>query len=150
MKNRITNLENFISENNGIYESRDFEPGEVEQQIQAALPALEKLIQKRCGMKVKLNAELTMSRGEDPTVSITSGSLMKDYGDNPVVKVCFSDINIYFWSEIKSDNENKVYFIPNVSYQHPGGGSNGTAFIWNRLMFDLDTNTWNEGRLLIK
>ncbi len=146
MKNRITNLENFINENNGIYESRDFEPGEVEQ-IQAALPALEKLIQKRCGMKVKLNAELNTSRRED--ASITSGSLMKDYGDNPVVKVCFSDINIYFWVG-KSDNENEVYFIPKVSYQHPGGGSNSTSFIWNKLMFDLDTNTWNEGRLLIK
>ena len=75
---------------------------------------------------------------------------MKDYGDNPVVKVCFSDINIYFWGGRKSNNENKVDFIPKVSYQHPGGGSNGTDFIWNRLMFDLDTNTWNEGRLLIK
>ena len=110
-------------------------------QVQQALPALEKLIQKRSGVKVKLMAE--MNRGN---LRIYSDNLIGQI--SPLGKTVFKEIKVYFWGGDYIEKTNQIWFNPKTSYEHPSGGSNGADFIWQSLWFKLDDNVWVEGRLL--
>jgi len=107
-------------------------------QVQQALPALEKLIQKRSGVKAKLMAE--MYRGN---LRIYSENLIGQI--SPLGRTVFKEIAISFWGGTLQEKENQIWFNPNTSYEHPSGGSNGTDFIWQSLWFKLDKNAWIEG-----
>jgi len=110
-------------------------------QVQQALPDLEKLIQKRSGVKVKLMAEMKREK-----INIHSDNLIGQIG--PLGRTVFKAINVYFWGGDCIEKTNQIWFNPKLSYEHPSGGSNGSDFIWQSLWFKLDTNEWVEGRLL--
>jgi hypothetical protein len=61
----------------------------------------------------------------------------------------FKDINIAFGASYHEPTKS-FYFFPNVSYSHHSGGSNGVSFIWNSLIFDVETESWIPGTLLKK
>ena len=107
-------------------------------QVQQALPALEKLIQKRSGVKAKLMAE--MYRGN---LHIYSDNLIGQI--SPLGRTVFKEIAISFWGGEFQEKENQIWFNPKTSYEHPSGGSNGADFIWQSLWFKLDKNAWIEG-----
>ena len=107
-------------------------------QVQQALPDLEKLIQKRSGVKAKLMAE--MYRGN---LRIYSDNLIGQI--SPLGKTVFKEIAISFWGGTLQEKLNQIWFNPKTSYTHPRGGSNGTDFIWQSLWFKLDDNVWVEG-----
>ena len=116
--------------------------------VQKALPELEKLIASKSKVKAKLQAKMDGSR-----ISITSGSLISQVG--PVGRVFLKDIEIHFWGgqivgEGLKFTGNRIWFNPKVSYEHPGGGSNGADFIWDNLWFSFETNIWIEGRTIGK
>jgi len=114
----------------------------------ASLPELEKLIQKRLGMKCKLSGEIKSGRRGDEYLKVTSNDLMSEYGKNPIVKACFAKINVDFWGGTPSQKEeNSIWFNPKLSYEHPSGGSNGTQFLWDSLWFK--DGKWVEGDLVI-
>ena len=110
-------------------------------QVQQALPDLEKLIQKRSGVKVKLMAEMKREK-----INIHSDNLIGQIG--PLGRTVFKAINVYFWGGDYIEKTNQIWFNPKTSYEHPSGGSNGADFIWQSLWFKLDDNVWVEGRLL--
>ena len=116
---------------------------EMVEQVQAALPDLEKLIQKRSGVKVKLMAE--MNRGN---LRIYSDNLIGQI--SPLGKTVFKEIKIYFWGGTLQEKENQIWFNPKTSYEHPSGGSNGADFIWQSLWFKLDDNAWVEGNRALR
>jgi len=127
-----------------LFESENITPEDLTI-ILEALPELEKLIFKRIGMKVKLSAELNPGR-TDSYIRISSGDLMKEYGNNPIVKACFAKWNLYFWGGTKI-KDNEFWFNPKCSYEHPSGGQNGTDFIWDSLW--LQNGKWVEGRVIV-
>ena len=108
-------------------------------QVQQALPDLEKLIQKNSGVKVKLMAEM-----EREKINIHSDNLIGQL--SPLGRTVFKEINIYFWGGDYVEKTDQIWFNPKTSYTHPGGGSNGSDFIWQSLWFNLDKNVWFEGR----
>ena len=107
-------------------------------QVQQALPDLEKLIQKRSGVKAKLMTD--MYRGN---LRIYSDNLIGQI--SPLGKTVFKEIAISFWGGTLQEKQNQIWFNPKTSYTHPSGGSNGTDFIWQSLWFNLDKNQWVEG-----
>lgn len=112
--------------------------------VQKELPALVKLIQKQLGFSPKLVVTIENSR-QGNRINLSSNDLTSELGKT-LVKNMFSEIKIEFWGGVLSSTENKIWFNPKVQYTHPGGGSNGTDFVWDSLWFDLDTNKWIEGR----
>ena len=107
-------------------------------QVQQALPALEKLIQKRSGVKAKLMVEMARDN-----VYIYSDNLIGQI--SPLGKTVFKEIHIGFWGGTLQEKEKQIWFNPKTGYEHPSGGSNGTDFIWQSLWFNLDKNQWVEG-----
>ena len=108
-------------------------------QVQQALPDLEKMIQKRSSVKVKLMAEMNREK-----INIHSDNLIGQL--SPLGRTIFKEINIYFWGGDYIEKTNQIWFNPKLSYEHPSGGSNGSDFIWQSLWFNLDKNVWFEGR----
>lgn len=109
------------------------------------IPALVRLIQKELGFSPKIVIELQKGRNGESLKISSSDNLVKELG-NTLVKAIFTEIKIDFWGGTKLTSENKIWFNPKISYTHPGGGSNGTDFLWDSLWFDLDTNKWITGR----
>lgn len=109
--------------------------------VQEALPALEKLIQRHSGAKVKIMAKINREK-----INIHSDNLIGQI--SPLGRTVFSAINVYFWGGDYIEKTNQIWFNPKLSYEHPSGGSNGSDFIWQSLWFDLNKKVWVEGRLL--
>lgn len=134
-----------LNEHKGhLNEGREISP-EMLTAVQNALPELSKLIQKELGFSPKLVAVKEDSRNGEYIRIKGSDNLVKELG-NTLVKTFFKEITVYFWGGTKLYDENKIWFNPKLSYEHPGGGSNGTDFIWDSIWFDLDTNKWITGR----
>ena len=130
-------FENFINE--GV--EKNYE--EILSKVQSALPELSELINHKLGFSPKLDAQLSNKRVR----IVGTEDLMEQLGDT-LVKTLFSKISIYFCGGDVLDDGKQVWFNPNVSYEHPSGGSNGTKFIWDSLWFDLEKNEWIEGRVI--
>lgn len=114
-------------------------------QLKKDLPALEDLIEKRLGCRIKLEASLESSSDKE-FIRITSGSLIEFLGDT-LVKTIFSDINLYWWGGTLAE-DGSIWFNPKVSYSHPRGGSNGTDFLWNSLWYK--DGKWIEGNIIYR
>lgn len=112
-------------------------------QLKEDLPALEDLIEKRLGCRIKLNASLQSRRDGEERIRISSGSLLEFLG-NTLVKTIFSEINLDWWGGTLAD-DGSVWFNPKVSYEHPRGGSNGTDFLWDSLWYK--DGKWIEGNI---
>lgn len=68
---------------------------------------------------------------------------------NTLVKTLFKELGLDFWGGQYIPESNSIWFVPKIWYKHPGGGSNGTDFIWGSLHFKLDTNEWVPNRAII-
>lgn len=107
-----------------------------------ALPELEKLILKYTNAKIKLKAKAEKTRS-GTIIRIYSDDLSKDL--SPLGRIVFKSIQVMFWGGTEN-RDGDIWFSPKISYTHPGGGSNGTDFIWDTLWFNTKTNKWIEGR----
>jgi len=110
------------------------------EQVKSALPTLSDIIYKRLGFYV----ELKVLHNENNIKLFSEKNLIEYLGDS-LVRTMFSKVEINFWGGTLLYNENKIWFNPKLSYDHPRGGSNGTDFLWNSLYFNIDTNEWIEG-----
>ena len=137
----------FLQILNESEEETFFDSDEIFTKLCQVLPELEKLIQKRLGLKCKLTASLRSDRDGD-YIKIVSNDLLKNYGNNPIVRNCFSKINIDFWGG-KLTEDKQIWFNPRIYYEHPNGGSNGTQFLWDSLWFIPGSQMWVEGRTII-
>jgi len=116
--------------------------------VEKNLPALEKLIKQRLGVSFNLKAEIRKgNRSTTMRIYTDDLSVIKSLGST-TVKTLFEEIQISMYGEL-SNKENKVWFNPQLKYEHPRGGSNGTEFIWVTLFFDLDKNQWIEGKTIL-
>lgn len=113
------------------------------QNVEKALPELSKLIKKHIGVSPKLLVRFNKGRSSNNLKIYGEENLIKELG-NGLVKTIFTEISIDMWGGTMT-KDNMIWFNPKISYQHPGGGSNGTDFIWNGLWFDLANNKWIEG-----
>jgi hypothetical protein len=131
-----------INESDNLNESIGEITTEELEKVKAALPALEKLIEKISKVKLTLEAELEAGRRET-RIQITSQDLSNQL--SPLGKTVFSKINIFFWGGTMNQ-EGHIWFNPKLSYEHPSRGSNGTDFLWDSLWYDIGNDKWIEGR----
>ena len=147
MTRRIKSIKEYT--NSSIMESLKLNEAEITNEdlagVLSALPELEKLIKKHIGMNVKLQAELKPGR-RNSYIQISSGDLIKDYGNNPIVKASFASWKIDFLGGTKN-SDNEIWFNPNCAYTHYSGGSNGTQFIWDSIWYK--EGKWVEGRVIV-
>lgn len=121
------------------------ETQEILNKIIEALPDLEKLIEKESKIKSKLQAKILPGRRND-YFEIVSENLINTL--SPLGKVMFNKIHIEF-SGSTGQRDGQIWFSSNVRYTHPGGGSNGTTFIWDSIWFDDNKLSWITGRKII-
>lgn len=114
----------------------------IETELRNSLPALAELINKELGFTPELNVTPTESG-----FVIESGNLLCELG-NTLAKTIFSKIKIRMWGVLNNER-NSVWFDPNLKYEHPNGGSNGTSFIWASVRLNLDSCTWEVGRSIL-
>lgn len=114
----------------------------IETELRNSLPALAELINKELGFTPELNVTPTESG-----FVIESGNLLCELG-NTLAKTIFSKIKIRMWGVLNNER-NSVWFDPNLKYEHPNGGSNGTNFLWAALCYKIDSCTWEVGRSIL-
>lgn len=115
------------------------------QNFLTALPRLEDKIEEAIGYRIKLETELFIEiSGNSAMIKICSKDIIDSLKNTPMIGV-LSKINLDFWyGNIKFTNhEMNCAYIPHISYEHIGGGSNSASFIWRSLWFDFKTNHWN-------
>ena len=115
----------------------------IETELRNSLPALAELINKELGFTPILELEYMKWGG----FVISSGELLDELGST-LVKTIFSSIKIKIWGELNIIN-NAIWFNPKLAYEHPNGGSNGTAFVWRHIGFNLDEKKWITGNKII-
>jgi hypothetical protein len=110
--------------------------------ITAKMPVLTAIIENELGFAPGLKVEIERTRSGEPRFRISGTENLINHLGNTLVKTLFTKIKIGFWGgEISSDLK-RVWFNPQIWYQHPTGGSNGTDFLFSNLNFMLDTQTW--------
>jgi hypothetical protein len=55
----------------------------------------------------------------------------------------FKEIHFETWGGENSDSNGKIWFYPKIAYEHFGGGTNGTDYIWSCLLFNKETEAWD-------
>ena len=140
-------LQEFFEEqlDNSINESSEGCTPEMLTMVQDKLPELENLIRSALGCKSNEKIGLHAEMGRNNKISIYSDDILYMLGTT-LVHTLFKEICIDFWGGSYSPKHEKIWFNPNISYKHPGGGSNGTDFIWNNVWFDPKTQEWEVGR----
>lgn len=113
--------------------------------VKSCLPALSDIIQKRLGFYAELKVNKSEYNIKSYNIKLYSEDNLIEFLGNSLVKTMFSKVQINFWGGTLSEGENKIWFNPKLSYEHPRGGTNGTDFLWNSLWFDLETYEWIEG-----
>ncbi len=109
--------------------------------ITAKMPELTAIIEKELGFAPALIVELKHKQDEPYFQIKGTENLINHLGDT-LVKTLFTEVEIGFWGGGISADETRVWFNPKIWYRHPGGGSNGTDFLFRNLNFMLDTQTW--------
>lgn len=114
----------------------------IETELRNSLPALAELINKELGF----TPELSLRYSKD-FFTIESDNLINELG-NTLVRTMFASVNIRMLSHSEII-DNCLWFNPQLKYEHPNGGSNGTSFIWASVRLNLDTCTWVTGRSIL-
>lgn len=114
----------------------------IETELRNSLPALAELINRELGF----TPELTL-RSTNHGYTIESNELINELG-NSLVKTMFVSIKIRMIGDYTIINSS-IWFNSNLKYKHPNGGSNGTAFIWRHIGFNLDEKKWITGNKII-
>ena len=110
--------------------------------ISAKLPELTAIIEKELGFAPGLKVELKKRTSGEPVFEITgTENLINELG-NTLVKTLFTEVEIGFWGGTLSQDETRVWYNPKIWYRHPGGGSNGTDFLFRNLNFMIDESKW--------
>lgn len=111
--------------------------------ISAKLPELTAIIEKELGFAPALNIELKFTRNwNEPYFEIRgTENLINELG-NTLVKTLFTEVEIGFWGGTLSQDETRVWYNPKIWYKHPGGGGNGTDFLFRNLNFMLVDLKW--------
>lgn len=117
------------------------------EKMKKALPELAKQFKKDTGVNFKLDIKVNYDRFKNPLFTIFSNDLLNEFGK--LGKTMFSEIKLEFWGGDLLNKEAKVWINPKISYEHPGGGSNGTDFLYDSFWFDYEEEKWIFGRKLI-
>jgi hypothetical protein len=118
------------------------------EKLQAALPQLEGKIKSITGGNFKLSASEHTDRMGVQFLKITSEDVAAQLCG--VAAPIFKKINLETWGGGYYAEFEIVHFQPKIQYQHWGGGSNGTDYIWSKLFFDIASGEWDfDGSCLI-
>jgi hypothetical protein len=113
-------------------------PKEILELLESKLPALEKLVK----MQFRVDVTFTVKMKEyknTPTFEISS----RDFsGRSPMLELMFKEIQFYFWGGEYHEDKEDIYFNPKVFWKSHSNGSNGTDVLWDRIFFDLTTDSW--------
>lgn len=131
----------------GINEGRQEMPTpEQIELVKANLDKLEEMINEKLGTK-KGDFQLEIYE-ERKNIGLRSKNDLCSLLGRSLVKTLFTELNLDFWGGQYIPDKNSIWFVPKIWYKHPGGGSNGTDFIWSTLYFNCETQEW-EGRAII-
>lgn len=114
-------------------------------QVRDKLPELEDLIRTALGCSRNEKIGLHVELDRKGRIDLTSDDLLHMLGST-LVHTIFKEINLDSWGGNYIPKENKIWFNPQLHYQHPGGGTNGIDFIWSSLYFNLETQEWEPDR----
>ncbi len=109
-------------------------------QMERALPALEQEIQRIATVSMQLKVEVRKDYRGNDYFRIYSDNLAEQLSG--LAAPMFEEIHFEATASSKEDSE-VMCFSTNVKYQHFGGGTNGTDYIWSYLLFNKETEAWD-------